>query len=96
MVSLSAARLPVSRPTATKSICSRRCVVSVTASGRQAATGGERAAGVSECTRRTVIGLAAVAATIAPLPQSTAYAAGIPIARNRAALGVADQLPGRR
>ncbi len=81
MASLSATRLQVSRPTAAKSTYSRRCVVTVNASGRQGATGGERAVGASECNRRTAIGLGVIAATVAPLPQSTAYAAGMLIMR---------------
>ncbi len=77
MASLSATRLQVSRPTAAKSTYSRHCVVTVNASGRQASTGGERAAGVSGFNRRTVVGLGAIAATVAPLPQSAVHAAGM-------------------
>ncbi len=75
MASLSATRLQFSRTKAITSTCSRRYVVHAAASGRQAATG-DKAAGVSECNRRTVMGLGAVAATVATLPQSVAYAAG--------------------
>lgn len=89
------ARLPVSGPTVAKTAYSRRYVIAAAASGRQGGTGGERAAGVSACNRRTAIGLGAIAATVAPLTQSTAYAAGPFTNAIWNVLVVADELPGR-